>query len=136
MKDHADERPPCWETALMVKKKKLSEFFKIFICTLVEHLISEWALSDSQGQLYGAKNVFTASEQIHDFLGIYVILNEWPCNFTQHIFFNIHQYSVLTVLFGCYMAAATWNCCCLDTRSVYNHAPGYSVTLFQSHINM
>ena len=32
---------------------------------------------------------------------------------------NIHQSSVLTVLFGCYMAGATRKCCRLGARSVY-----------------
>ena len=44
---------------------------------------------------------------------------------------------VVTVLFGCYMAGATWNSHCLGTGSActiqhYNHAPLYSVTLFET----
>ena len=38
-------------------------------------------------------------------------------------FLNIHQNGVLTTLFGCYMAGATWNCCRLGARSVYTMQP-------------
>ena len=37
--------------------------------------------------------------------------------------FNIQRNGVLTALFGCYMAAATWNCCCLGARCVYTIQP-------------
>ena len=36
------------------------------------------------------------------------------------MFFNVHQSSVLTVLFGCYVAGATWNCCHLGTFFVHH----------------
>jgi len=36
---------------------------------------------------------------------------------------NMHQSGVLTALFGCYMAGATWNCCHLGTCSVYTIQP-------------
>ena len=39
--------------------------------------------------------------------------------FYSTFFLNIHLSGVLTVLFGCYIAGATYNCCCLDTPSVY-----------------
>ena len=55
------------------------------------------------------------------------ILNKWLSLFIEHL--NSHQSGVLTVLFGCYMAGATWNCCCLSVfYTPYNHAPVYSVT--------
>ena len=41
-------------------------------------------------------------------------INDYP--FTVP-FLNIHQSGVLTVLSGCYMADATWNCCHLSTHS-------------------
>ena len=31
--------------------------------------------------------------------------------------------NVVTALFGCYMAGATWNCCCLGTSSEYIAQP-------------
>ena len=40
---------------------------------------------------------------------LHVILNEWLLPFVAR--FDIHWSGVLTVLFGCYMAGATWNCC-------------------------
>ena len=36
--------------------------------------------------------------------------SEWVCSFVARIF-NIHRSGVLTALFGCCMAGATWNCC-------------------------
>ena len=35
-------------------------------------------------------------------------------------FLNIHQNGVLTALFGCYMAGATWNCYCLCMFCVHH----------------
>ena len=35
-------------------------------------------------------------------------------------FLNIHRSGVLTVLFGCYMAGATWNCCRLGAFCVHH----------------
>ena len=42
------------------------------------------------------------------------------CSFAQCIL-NICK--VVTVLFGCYMAGATWNCCCLHSHFVYTIQP-------------
>ena len=39
--------------------------------------------------------------------------------FSYQILFSIHRSGVLTALFGCYMAGATWNCCRLGARSLY-----------------
>ena len=52
------------------------------------------------------------------------------CSFTHVL--NSHRSGVLTVLFGCYMTGSTWNCCLLNTCSVYFVQPRtiYSVTLF------
>ena len=36
-------------------------------------------------------------------------------------FLNIHWSSVLTVLFDCYLAGATWNCCHPGTRYILGH---------------
>ena len=33
--------------------------------------------------------------------------------------FHIHRSGALTAIFGCYMAGASWNCCCLGARSGY-----------------
>ena len=49
---------------------------------------------------------------------LWVILNEWLYPFIARIF-NIHRSGVLTALFGCCMAGATWNCCRLRASSVY-----------------
>ena len=55
------------------------------------------------------------------------------CSFTQCFKYPTKWYMyVLAVLFGCYMAGATWNCCHLGAHSVYSHAPVYSVTLFKA----
>ena len=43
---------------------------------------------------------------------------------------NIHQIGVLTALFGCYVAYATWNCCRLGARSV---CPIQPCTSLQCH---
>ena len=45
-------------------------------------------------------------------------------------FLNGHQSGVLTALFSCYMASATWNCCHLSAP--YNYAPVYSATSFKA----
>ena len=42
--------------------------------------------------------------------------------FTQRVW-NIHRSGVLTPLFCCYMAGATWNCSHLGARSVYTVRP-------------
>ena len=47
-------------------------------------------------------------------------------------FLNVHRSGVLTALFGCYMAGATWNCCRLGicfTYTIRGNAPVYSVIL-------
>ena len=36
---------------------------------------------------------------------------------------NIHRSGVLTAIFGCYTAGATWNCCRLGASSVYTIQP-------------
>ena len=46
--------------------------------------------------------------------------------------FNIHRSGVLTALFDCCMAGATWHSCRLDTSSVYTIQPVYSVTSFKA----
>ena len=48
-----------------------------------------------------------------------MILKEWLFPFKPCFFFNSHRSGVLAVLFGCYMAGATWNCCRLGARSIY-----------------
>ena len=52
-------------------------------------------------------------------------------------FFSTHRSGVLTMLFGRYMAGATWNCCCLGAHSVYTIQPGTSLQchFIQSHIH-
>ena len=50
-----------------------------------------------------------------------VILNEQLA--LHSIFLNIHKSDVVTVLFGCYMASAMWNCCCLSACSLYTIQP-------------
>ena len=42
-------------------------------------------------------------------------------------FFNIHSSGVLTALFDCCMAGATWNCCRLGARVVYTVQPRTSL---------
>ena len=51
------------------------------------------------------------------------------CGFLWRIL-NIHWSGVLTALFGCCMAGATWNCCCLSASSVYTLQP---CTTLQCH---
>ena len=43
--------------------------------------------------------------------------SEWGTVSFYSAFFNINQSGVLTVLFGCYVASATWNCFCLGACS-------------------
>ena len=64
----------------------------------------------------------------------HVILNEWQYLFYSP-FFNIHLSGVLKALFGCSMADATWNCCCLVASSVYTIQPCTSWQCYfqQSH---
>ena len=58
------------------------------------------------------------------------------CHFLKCVL-NIHPSGVLTALFGCHMAGATWNCCRLGASSVYtthdNNATVYSVTYLKPH---
>ena len=55
--------------------------------------------------------------------------------FIEHIF-NIHRSGVLTTLFGCCMAGATWNCCRLGASSVYTIQPRTALQchLIRSHV--
>ena len=67
----------------------------------------------------------------------HVILNEWLYPVIVRFSFNIHRSYVLTALFGCCMAGATWNCCHLGTSSVYTIEPRTSLQchFIQSHIS-
>ena len=62
--------------------------------------------------------LFSAPKQTHCTQAA-CVLNErlWP--FKEH-FLNIHQSATLTALFGCCMAGATWNCCCLSKFCVHH----------------
>ena len=61
----------------------------------------------------------SASEQTH---GALVMCNlQWVTAALQWL--NIQQSAVLIVLFGCYMAGATWNCCYPGACSVYTRQP-------------
>ena len=74
---------------------------------LREHLILRWAVSTSQWQLY--------SDSLSH-------MWRWMTSLTQPIkkkYLNTHWSGVLIALFGCYMAGATWNCCCLSACSVH-----------------
>ena len=67
-----------------------------------------------------------------DWLCLPVILNEWL--FFNNVFLNMHWSGVLTVLFCCYMAGATWNCW-YSVYSVYTIQPCAMWWHFmQSHI--
>ena len=59
----------------------------------------------------------------------HVILKEW-----QYHYFIAR--GVLTALFGCSMAGATWNCCCLVANYVYTIQPCTSLQCYfkRSHI--
>ena len=48
---------------------------------------------------------------------------EWVTVSFSSEFCQIHGVGVLTVLYGCYMAGATWNRCRLGARSVYAIQP-------------
>ena len=73
--------------------------------------------------------LFSAPEQTHSTLFIWD--SEWmTVVFFYSTFLNIHWSGVLTVLFGCHMAGATWNCCCFGTCSVYTIQ---QYTSLQSH---
>ena len=53
--------------------------------------------------------------------------------------FNIYRSGILTALFGCCIAGATWNCCLICACSVYipyNNEPVHGVMSFKSHIVM
>ena len=58
-------------------------------------------------------------------------------SFTQLVL-NIHQSGVLTVLFGCDIVGAMWNCCHLGTCSLYTIQPCTSLQchFIWSHIHM
>ena len=62
--------------------------------------------------------------------------SEWVTVSFYHALFNIHRSGVLTALFGCCMAGATWNCCRLGACSVYAIQPHTSSRchFMQSHI--
>ena len=76
--------------------------------------------------------LFAALEQTHCAQG-HVILNEWLYPFTARII-NIYGSGVLTALFGCCIAGATWNAAVSAQVlcTPFNHAPGYSVTSFKA----
>jgi len=57
---------------------------------------------------------------LHTFYMSHLILNEWLSFFIALIINIIHGSGVLTTLFGCCMAAATWNCSRLGASSMYN----------------
>ena len=79
--------------------------------------------------------LFSALEQIHH---IHVACDfEWvTASFFIVQIFNIHRSGVLTALFGCCMAGATWNCCRFGTSSVYTIQPCTSLLcdFIQSHL--
>jgi len=63
-------------------------------------------------------------------------LEKWPllslisdCSFTLCIL-SIHWSGVLAMLFGCYMAEAAQNCCCLSESSVYIIQPRTSLQCY------
>ena len=84
-----------------------------FIWTLVECLFLRWSLSTSQWQLHRCSLLLSRPSE----LSSQMCLSD--CSFTQHDF----ESGTLTVVFGCYMASAMWNCCCLGTSSVYTIQP-------------
>ena len=59
----------------------------------------------------------------------HVILNEWL--YFNSMFLNIHQGDMLTVLFGCFVVGAMWNCCRLSTFNVH-HTTMRPVTSLQA----
>ena len=61
------------------------------------------------------------------------IPNEWLSLFIVHL--NSHQSDVQTVLFGCYMAGATWNCCCLSVVYTIQAHTSLQCHFMQSHIH-
>ena len=79
--------------------------------------------------------LFSALEQTHC-THFACDLDEWLHPFIARIF-NIHRSAVLTALFGCCVAGATWNWCCrLSASSVYTIRPCTSLQchFIQSHI--
>ena len=54
--------------------------------------------------------------------------SDWVTVAFYSMFLNIHWSSVLTVLFGCYMAGAVWNCYCAGACSVYTTQPCTNLT--------
>ena len=63
---------------------------------------------------------------------LHVILNEWLAFHSS--FLNIHWSGVLTVLLGCYMAGAMWNCCLLGMFCVYHTTMHHVNHFMQSHV--
>ena len=59
----------------------------------------------------------------------HVNLNEWLAFYSA--FLNTHRSGVLTVLFGCYMADASWNCCLLGAFCAH-HTTMHHVTSRQA----
>ena len=55
--------------------------------------------------------------------------SKWATSALHGVFLNIHQRGLLTVLFGC-LVAATWNCCCLCALSVYTRQPCLSLQCY------
>ena len=92
--------------------------------TLVERLISRWTKVLHSGNYRAIICVCICALVVYGSEGVTVAL---------HGAFGIST-EVVTALFGCYMAGATWNCCHLgqDLCPPYNHAPVYSVTLFEA----
>ena len=89
--------------------------FILFMWTLVKHLILIWALAFHNGSYIMP---FCASMQTH-----YALVK---CDWIEQlalcsVFLNRHWSGVLTVLFGCYMADAMWNCCRLRQRTCHLH---------------
>ena len=76
-----------------------------------------------------------ALEQTYSLL-LHVILNEWLSFYSiSFSLLSVCKY-VLTALFGCYTADATWNCCCLGASYAYTIQPGVAsqCQFMQSHI--
>ena len=84
--------------------------------TFWECLIWRWAQSASQWQLHGIILCFRADPLCSSHMQLWM----GGCSFAQHSS-SVHWNDVLTALFGCYVAVATWNCCHLNTCSVLCH---------------
>ena len=70
--------------------------------------------------------LFSTLEQSH--CTLVACDSKWVTVASYSTFFNIHQSGVFTALFGCYMAGATWNCCCLGAFCVLH-------TTMKNHIH-